>query len=206
MPKLIQWNVSILHTKSHELTGPLNPLYLRDLTQMVETLSGVYLSGVQCGDIRRFAIPNPRFKDFPIIYNPQIINQYDLIKSEGEGCLSFPGLWLHVPRFKFIEVRYRDGSWQEKTVTFGAEDQNTEEALLCKAIQHEIAHMDGICLHERITVQKKRIKALAKIMQESIAQNKRSGIPQLIQGPDELDPSTIQHINDTKIDSVVQST
>lgn len=209
MPKLIQWNLSCLHTHSRDLNGPLPTLYLRDLTQLVEVLDGVYLSGIQVGDARRFAIPNPHYKGFPILYNPRIIEKYDLISSEGEGCLSFPGLWLQVPRFKFIEVKYRDGSWQEKTVTFGAEDQNTEDdllckdALLCKAIQHEIAHMDGVCLHERMTNQKQRIKALARIMKESIAQNKHRGIPQLVQGPIELDTSTLQPNNGIEINTVV---
>src|SRR5271157_4458150 len=150
MARLLMWNLSRLKTKSRPLTGPLPDLYVRDLTRMVEELNGVYLSGIQVGDARRFAIPNPRFKDFPILYNPEIVEQYDLIPSEGEGCLSFPGMWVQVPRFKYITVKYRDGQWMEHTATFGSEDQNTNEGLLAKAIQHEIFHMEGIVTHERI--------------------------------------------------------
>jgi peptide deformylase len=189
--KLLTWNLSRLKVKSRDLTGPLPPLYVRDLTQTVEMLNGVYLSGIQVGDSRRFAIPNPCFKTFPILYNPVIIEKYDYIKSEGEGCLSFPGVWVHVPRFKFVSVRFMDGSWTEKTATFGSDDQNTEAALLAKAIQHEIYHMDGIVIHDRMTDLKKKLKVMAHITQQSIKQNRDKGAPNLDPGPPELDPSTL---------------
>jgi|SRR5665213_1951651 len=202
--KLLMWNLSRLKTKSRLLSGPLPELYLRDLTQMVETLNGVYLSGIQVGDARRYAIPNPRFKGFPILYNPEIINSYDLIRNEGEGCLSFPGLWVAVSRFKFIEVKYRDSQWKEVKATFGSEDQNTEDALLSKAIQHEIFHMDGVCIHDRMTDPAKRIKVSTQIMKESIAQNKSRGVPQLIVGPAELDPNNLQTMSLSISDAGVQ--
>jgi len=166
-------------------------MYVRELTRMVEELQGVYLSGIQVGDARRYAIPNPRFKDFPILYNPEIVEQYDLVGSEGEGCLSFPGLWVQVPRFKYITVRYRDGQWQERTATFGDDDPNTEAGLSAKAIQHEIFHMDGIVTHERIKDPGKRIKVQAQILKASLEQNRKTGIPRLIDGPLELDPANL---------------
>lgn len=43
MAKLLLWNLSRLHVKSRELTGPLPDLYLRDLTRLVEEHQGVYL-------------------------------------------------------------------------------------------------------------------------------------------------------------------
>ena len=191
MPKLLAWNLSRLKTKSRPLTGPLPELYVRELTRIVEELNGVYLSGIQVGDPRRFAIPNPRFKDFPILYNPEIISQDDPIRGEGEGCLSFPGLWVPISRYTYVTVRYRDGQWQERTAVFGNEDPNTEEALLAKAVQHEVAHMDGIVLHDRIVDPQKRIKVHAQILRESLAQNRSRGIPQLSEGPSEVDPLTV---------------
>jgi peptide deformylase len=202
--KILTWNLSRLKTPSREMTGPLPDLYLRDLIQTVDMLNGVYLSGIQVGDARRFAIPNPRFKGFPILYNPEIIEAYDLIRNEGEGCLSFPGLWVAISRFKFVEIKYRDSQWKEVKATFGSEDQNTEDALLSKAIQHEIFHMQGICLHERMTDPAKRIKASTKIMKESIAQNKTRGIPQLIIGPAELDPNNLPTLQIPTNDGSVQ--
>ncbi len=199
MPKLLTWNLSRLKTKSRPLTGPLPEMYVRELTRMVEELNGVYLSGIQVGDARRFAIPNPRFKAFPILYNPEIISSDDPIRGEGEGCLSFPGLWVSVSRQTYITVRYRDGQWQERIAVFGNEDPNTEEALLAKAVQHEIAHMDGICLHDRISDPKKRLKVYAQILKESLAQNRARGVPQLVVGPEEMDPLTVSIVAGTEV-------
>jgi peptide deformylase len=191
MAKILMWNLSRLHAKSRPLTGPLPDLYLRELVRVVEESQGVYISGIQVADARRFAIPNPRFKDFPILYNPSIVEQYDLVKSEGEGCLSFPGLWVQVPRYKYITITYRDGQWQERKATFGSDDPNSEEGLLAKAIQHEIFHMDGTVVHERIRDFKARIKAQAFILNNSKNQNFNQGVPQLVEGPLELDPSNL---------------
>lgn len=192
MPKLIMWNLSRLKTPSRNMTGPLPDLYLRDLTRLVEECNGVYLSGIQVGDTRRWCIPNPQFKNFPIFYNPEIKERYDLIRNEGEGCLSFPSLFVQVPRYKWVEVVYKDAQWQDKVATFGSDNPASEDGLLAKAIQHECYHMDGVCLHERITDNKKRIKVLAYIMSQSIKQNKEKGVPNLVvDAPPELDPNTI---------------
>ena len=199
MAKLLTWNLSRLKTKSRPLIGPLPELYIRDLTRMVEELQGVYLSGIQVGDPRRFAIPNPHFKNFPILYNPKIVEQYDLVASEGEGCLSFPGLWVNVPRYKYVSVTYRDSQWKEVTATFGSEDPDTEEGLLAKAVQHEIAHLDGICLHERIKNPKMRIKIKAQILQESRKQNLIVGTPELKEGPLELEPPREENAEESKL-------
>lgn len=191
MAKLLTWNLSRLKTKSRVMTGPLPDLYVRELTRMVEELQGVYLSGIQVGDARRFAIPNPRFKAFPILYNPEIVEQYDLVPSEGEGCLSFPGLWVKIPRYKYVTIKFRDSQWQEHTVAYGSEDTEGEEGLLAKAIQHEIFHMDGIVIHDRIKDFGKRMKAHAQILKHSLTQNQTQGIPTLREGPAELDPSNL---------------
>jgi peptide deformylase len=166
-------------------------MYIRSLTQLVEELQGVFLSGIQVGDARQFAIPNPRFKGFPILYNPKIIEQYDLIRSEAEGCLSFPGLWIKVPRFRFVVIQYRDSNWKEIEATFGSEDPNSEEGLAAKAIQHEIFHMQGIVLVDRIKDFKTRIKTQALILDMSRKQNLAEGVPSLIDGPAELNPEEL---------------
>lgn len=193
MPKLLCWNLSKLGTKSRSLTGPLPLMYVRDLLQMVQQLQGVYLCGIQIGDPRRFTIPNtavPEFKDFPVIYNPEILDQYDPITTK-EGCLSFPGLWISIPHYKFVKVRYRDGNWKEVTATFGDDDPATPAGILAQAVQHEILHMDGHVIHERMKNDKPRIRVLAEIMKQSIAQNRARGVPEIEEGPAELDPNNL---------------
>lgn len=202
MARLLMWNLSRLKTPSREMTGPIPEMYVRELTRIVEELQGVYLSGIQVGDSRRFAIPNPQFKTFPILYNPIIVDQYDRIKSEGEGCLSFPGLWVNISRYKYVVVRFRDGQWKEQTATFGSEDANTEEGLLSKAVQHEIAHMDGLVLLDRLTDPKKQLRFKEQILRHSIEQNRSHGVPILQEGPAEIDPCTLQQVNGSSSTSI----
>jgi peptide deformylase len=206
MAKLLTWNLSRLKTKSRVMTGPLPEMYVRDLTRMVEELQGVYLSGIQVGDARRFAIPNPRFKAFPVLYNPEIVEQYDLVASEGEGCLSFPGLWVKIPRYKYVTVKFRDGQWKEQTVTYGSEETESEESLLAKAIQHEIFHMDGVVIHDRIKDFGKRMKVYAQILKHSLEQNKTKGIPVLGEGPAELDPSNLPVVTSAPDSAILEET
>jgi len=72
----------------------------------------------------------------PIIFiNPQII------KEEGEmvgleGCLSFPGVFFEVKRYSSIVVRYQNLAGKEQKIEAAGD-------LLCRAIQHEIDHLEG---------------------------------------------------------------
>lgn len=72
----------------------------------------------------------------PIVFiNPTIIEQ------EGEmvgleGCLSFPEVFFEVKRSSRILVRYQNVAGKEVKI-------EARDNLLCRAIQHEIDHLDG---------------------------------------------------------------
>ncbi len=72
----------------------------------------------------------------PIVFiNPEIMEQ------EGEmvgleGCLSFPEVFFEVKRASRILVRYQNVSGKEQKI-------EARDNLLCRAIQHEIDHLDG---------------------------------------------------------------
>ncbi|HPO96164.1 MAG TPA: peptide deformylase, partial [Elusimicrobiales bacterium] len=64
-----------------------------------------------------------------------------IISSEGEvfedeGCLSFPGLFAKIKRYKKVTVR----ALNEK----GLPIEINADGLLAKALQHEIDHLNGI--------------------------------------------------------------
>ena len=72
----------------------------------------------------------------PIVFiNPVIL------KKEGEmvgleGCLSFPGVFFEVRRASRIVVRFQNLAGKEEKL-------EAADNLLCRAIQHEIDHLDG---------------------------------------------------------------
>jgi peptide deformylase len=64
-----------------------------------------------------------------------------ILSKEGElvgleGCLSFPGVYFEVKRAHRIIVRYQNLSGKEVKL-------EAQGDLLCRAIQHEIDHLDG---------------------------------------------------------------
>ena len=76
-----------------------------------------------------------------VFINPIIVQQ-SRNKLSREGCLSFPDYLANVRRATRITVSYQDVSGQ--TLTHDARD------LEAVAIQHELDHLDGILMIDRI--------------------------------------------------------
>jgi peptide deformylase len=61
----------------------------------------------------------------------------------GEGCLSLPKVWLEVERPVHVRVR--------------AQDENGEDLLIeasgleARVLQHEIDHLDGVLILDRVS-------------------------------------------------------
>jgi peptide deformylase len=76
----------------------------------------------------------------PMVFiNPKIVKSKGACKSH-EGCLSFPEVFVDVKRHAELTIRYQDlkGRQQEMSVNI------KEDPLLCRAIQHEMDHLNGI--------------------------------------------------------------
>jgi len=102
-----------------------------------------------------------RIKGRPhIYYNPRVVARGKLLAEAPEGCLSFPGLTVSVPRAAFIVL--------------GAIDQNGKEVLqtingqLARVFQHEIDHLNGILMIDRLPA-KERKRALREWRKDRIA-------------------------------------
>lgn len=68
--------------------------------------------------------------------NPSIVNHSKDSISENEGCLSFPGIEVQIPRYSSITVNYLDETGQEVEEEFMDFD--------ARVVQHEIDHINGI--------------------------------------------------------------
>jgi len=116
---------------------------IRKLAQdMLDTMydsDGVGLAAPQIGVSKRIMVIDVSGEDDPpkpiIFINPEIIEQEGELSGQ-EGCLSFPEVFFEVKRANRIVVRFQD--LRGKTLKLTAEGN-----LLCRAIQHEIDHLDG---------------------------------------------------------------
>lgn len=126
-----------------EFRYPERNLHLaQKLTQLMIAEKGVGLAANQVGhNIRLFVM----FVDREIFhcFNPEIIDYGDQIELSKEGCLSYPGEVCQVPRYKKILARFYNtrGNPQERVFT----------GLAARCFQHELDHLNGITMHERMT-------------------------------------------------------
>lgn len=116
---------------------------IRKLAQdMLDTMyehDGVGLAAPQVGVSKRIMVIDVSHSDEPkkptVFINPVITHKEgDLVGLEG--CLSFPEVFFEVKRANKIIVRYQNLQGKETKM-------EAEGNLLCRAIQHEIDHLDG---------------------------------------------------------------
>lgn len=119
---------------------------VQDMFDTLRQASGLGLAANQVGSLKRVFIVDlsrvvPSSK--PLVFiNPV------LLKSEGEqvgeeGCLSIPGIYEDVPRFKKVTFSAQDLSGQEFTL------EGTD--LLARVMQHELDHLNGILFIDHLS-------------------------------------------------------
>ncbi len=136
-----------------------------DMTETMYAAPGIGLAAPQVGVLKRIIVVdvNPREGEkMPIIVliNPEIVVTEGLIESE-EGCLSLPGYITTVKRAERVTVKGFDRE--------GKEIKIDGEGLLSRALQHEIDHLNGLLLIDRISSIKREFfkkrfkKALSRV-------------------------------------------
>ena len=125
----------------------------RLIDNMIETMyaaPGIGLAAPQVGVSKRLLVIDISSKEekipLVVLINPEITESDGLVDSE-EGCLSLPDYTTVVKRADMLIVKGldRDGNPVEVECT----------GLLARAIQHEIDHLDGVLLIDRISALKR---------------------------------------------------
>ncbi|MGI2257971.1 peptide deformylase [Shewanella sp. GXUN23E] len=91
--------------------------------------------------------PNVRYPDAPemapqVMVNPKIISASEESVMGEEGCLSLPGTRLIIARHQWVEVQYQDLQ--------GQDHQQVLEGFVARIFQHELDHLHGVTLLERV--------------------------------------------------------
>lgn len=138
--KLVEPTHGVLHVAIPEydvttLPNPAMSVLVERLKMTMKLYGGIGLSANQCGiNERVFIAGSDTFQ--MVCINPKIIMGIGEKKRKREGCLTFPGLYLNIPRYESVEVEYYTESGEKKTHTF--------DGLTAHIFQHEMEHMDGI--------------------------------------------------------------
>lgn len=117
---------------------------LRELAQdMIDTMhakDGIGIAAPQIGVSERVIVVNAADGELVLI-NPEL-KKHSLRKEDGEeGCLSIPGVFGIVPRYKTVSVN---------ALTLDGTSITIEgDGLLARVLQHEIDHINGILFISR---------------------------------------------------------
>lgn len=118
--------------------------------------SGLGLAAEQVGRTESLVVIDvPKEAEYPEcadlnddIEMPLVLVDPVILESEGsmrrsEGCLSFPDVYVHVSRARTVTFQYTNLQGERITAT--------AHGLLARAVQHELDHLKGVLLVDRMS-------------------------------------------------------
>lgn len=139
-PKL---SVALQEFDTAQIGTPEIQKFIKQLKMTMKTYNGLGLSANQCGfSFRMFVMGGGDFET--VCINPRIVDIEEdaVLERMREGCLSYPGLFLYVPRYKSIQVEYFDANGQVVNTWLSG--------ITAQVYQHELDHMNGIVYTEKV--------------------------------------------------------
>jgi peptide deformylase len=163
--KIYKYGDDVLRLKAKEienLNGQIARLVADMTYTMHHTKTAIGLAAPQVGESLRLSVidlsmgENP--EDLIVLLNPEIL-EGEGNETGDEGCLSFPGISVSVNRKAKIFLKNFDMN--------GKEIRQEVDGFLARVIQHEIDHLDGTLIIDRVTslkrqFMKKEIRRLQK--------------------------------------------
>lgn len=135
----------------NEINGELQKL-IDDMIETMYSSNGVGLAASQVGVLKRIIIVDTSSRQegqsLLVLINPEIVDCQGEILSE-EGCLSIPGFITKLKRKEKVFLRALDR--QGNPVEIEA------DGLLSRALQHEVDHLNGVLIVDRLSPLKKEL-------------------------------------------------
>ncbi|NWF52988.1 MAG: peptide deformylase [Nitrospirae bacterium] len=128
-----------------DIDGELQHL-IDNMTETMYSVRGIGLAANQVGIPKRLCVVDTSIRDekgsLIVLINPIIISKEGKEEAE-EGCLSLPGYLQTIKRSAkiFLKALNREGKPMEIEAT----------GLLARVFQHEIDHLDGLLIIDRIS-------------------------------------------------------
>jgi len=134
----------------------------REIARMGELMHdalGVGLAATQLGILHRVLVYRAYPED-PVtaLVNPVLEWTSEETEVGEEGCLSLPGVHVDVERFLRVRVRAQEETGEEREIE--------AEGLPARIIQHEMDHLDGVLVLDRISREAR--KEAMRAMREAI--------------------------------------
>ena len=147
-----------------EITDEIKSL-VSDMFYTMYQTDGVGLAAPQVGVSLRIFVCDPEYtktenKKPLVLINPEFTEFSGEYEVE-EGCLSVPGIFEEIVRFKRVKIKYKDLEWKDKKI----EAEDTFAVIL----QHEYDHLDGKTFVDKLSQIRKMANAfkLNRIMKKA---------------------------------------
>ena len=108
-----------------------------DMAEVMYDDDGIGLAANQVGDLRRVIVIDAG-EGFAAFINPEIVSRAGEAEGMEEGCLSLPGIRVHVKRP--TEVKMKAMNLEGEPVEVEA------EGMLARVLQHETDHLNGVMI------------------------------------------------------------
>ena len=128
--------------------------------ELMHDALGIGLAATQLGVLHRVLVYQAYADDpLTVLVNPVLEWSSPETEVGEEGCLSLPGVHVEVERPAGVRVRAHDAA--------GAELLVEAEGLEARVIQHEIDHLDGVLILDRVSREQR--KQAMRAMREAVA-------------------------------------
>lgn len=134
-----------------------------DMAETMYESNGCGLAATQIGVNHRIFVLDcageDEPSDFRVFINAEIL-EADGSQTWNEGCLSFPGVTEDIKRAETVRVRALDRNGQPFEIE--------ADGLLAVAIQHELDHLNGVLMIDKLNAVKRRMmgRKLARAKQD----------------------------------------
>jgi peptide deformylase len=125
---------------------------------------GVGLAATQLGVLHRVLVYRAYPEDpLTALVNPVLEWKSDELETAEEGCLSLPGVHVEVERSTQVRVSAQDESGQQLEIE--------AEGFEARVIQHEIDHLNGVLILDRISreARKEAMRAMREAQETASA-------------------------------------
>lgn len=142
--KILEYPNETLRKKCEEVKDPTSVEIKQLILEMTQTLranDGLGLAAPQVGKNLQICVIEIENELFVLI-NPEIKNLSKEKIASQEGCLSLPNKFLEINRHKRIKVKATDTNGKKQIIR--------ARGLLARVIQHEIDHLNGVLIVDRV--------------------------------------------------------
>lgn len=121
-----------------------DPMKLKeDMVDLMVKSKGLGLSACQVGLNYKLFVMGETKNTSMMVINPEILEESFEEETEYEGCLSFPGVFIKVPRAKFITAKWFNENLEPQ--------EGTIDGYAARCFLHEYEHLQGVVYKSKVS-------------------------------------------------------